>query len=418
LPPKRDVLHARATRAIGNIVPTVRIGYIWARPIPSRETDTQQVMKTVDALAGEGADVDLIVPESRRMRAVGMAAFEAELRAFYSLHAPLRLVPVRGVEPGRFEIERPVHSLLASARLARGRYDAIYSRSRSTTVLCALRGEPTVFETYRLLGKDNPAFVRALAALARRPNLLGVITHSQMSADSLARAGFPQRKLATVHNGYDPEDMQPVLTRETARAELRLDGDRILCCYTGHVRARKGMAALLETAALAPEVEFLIAGGNPEDVAALAAECKRRLLLNVRLLGWRPAAQLRPLLYAADVLIIPPSQIPLHEFGRTVLPMKIFTYLAAGRPIVAPALPDLAEVLAHERSALLVPPDDAHAAAHAIRRIARDARLAAALARGALDCSSDLTWRARARKIIAQIETWSASQPSPGAPPP
>jgi glycosyltransferase involved in cell wall biosynthesis len=392
------------------MLPAVRIGYIWARPIPSRETDTQQVMKTVDALSAEGADVDLIVPESRRMRAGGMAAFEAELRAFYSLRAPLRLVTVRGVEPGPLEVERPVHSLLASARLTRGRYDAIYSRSRSTTVLCALRGEPIVFETYRLLGKDNPAFVRALAALARRSNLLGVITHSQLSADSLAHAGFPARKLATVHNGYDPDDMQPALTQEQARAELGLDRDRILCCYTGHVRAKKGMAALLDTAALAPEVEFLIAGGNPEDVAVLATECRRRRLLNVRLLGWRPAARLRPLLYAADALIIPPSQIPLREFGRTVLPMKIFTYLAAGRPIVAPALPDLAEVLEHERSALLVPPDDAPAAAHAIRRIGADPELAAALGRGALERSAGLTWRARAHKILVQIETWKVAR--------
>jgi glycosyltransferase involved in cell wall biosynthesis len=388
------------------MLPPVRIGYIWARPIPSRETDTQQVMKTVDALSAEGAQIDLIVPSSHRMRSLGMPAFEAELRAFYSLRAPLRLVPLRGVEPSRFEVERPVHSLLASARLPRGRYDALYSRSRSTTVLCALRGDPIVFETYRLLGKDNPIFVRTLAALARRPNLLGVVTHSQLSADSLAHGGFPAQKLATVHNGYDPDDMQPVLTREQARAELGLDQSRILCAYTGHVRAKKGIAALLETAALAPEVEFLIAGGNPEDVAVLAAECKRRLLLNVRLLGWRPAAELRPLLYAADALIIPPSQIPLREFGRTVLPMKIFTYLAAGRPIVAPALPDLGEVLEHEQSALLVPPDDARAAAHAIRRIGSEPELAAALSRGALARAVGLTWRARARKIIAQIEAW------------
>lgn len=390
------------------MLPPVRIGYIWPRPIPSRETDTQQVMKTVDALSTEGAELDLIVPESRRMRALGLAAFEAELRAFYSLHAPLRLVPLRGVEPSRFEIERPVHSLLACASVPRGRYDVLYSRSRSTTVLNALRGQPVVFETYRLLGKDSPALVHVLAALARRRNLLGVVTHSQLSADSLAGRGFPRHKLAPIHNGYDPDDLQPALDREQARAELGLDRERTLCCYTGHVRARKGMAALLETAALAPEVEFLIAGGNPDDVRQLAKQCDRSALRNVRLLGWRPAAELRPLLYAADVLIIPPSQVPLREFGRTVLPMKIFSYLAAGRPIVAPDLPDLTEVLEHEKSALLVPADDAPAAARAIQRIAAEPALAARLGRGALERSAGLTWRARARKILAQIALWKA----------
>jgi glycosyltransferase involved in cell wall biosynthesis len=172
------------------------------------------------------------------------------------------------------------------------------------------------------------------------------------------------------------------------------------------VRARKGMAALLDTAALAPEVEFLIAGGNPRDVELLEEDCKQRGLRNVRLLGWRPAPELRPLLYAADALIIPPSQVPLREFGRTVLPMKIFSYLAAGRPIVAPDLPDLGEVLQHEVNALLVPADDAAAAARAIRRIAAEPALAQGLARGALERSAGLTWRARARKILDQIAVW------------
>ena len=388
----------------------MRIGYIWARPIPSRETDTQQVMKTVDALSAEGAELDLIVPESRRMRALGLPAFEAELRAFYSLRAPLRLVPIRGVEPSRYEVERPVHSLLSTLRLPRGRYDAIYSRSRSTTVLGALRGAPVVFETYRLLGKDQPLFVRGLAQLAARRSVLGVITHSQLSAESLARAGFPRAQLAAIHNGYDPGDMEPALTREQARAELALDPKRALCVYTGHVRARKGMAALLDAAALTPEVEYLVAGGNPADVAELARDCAARGLRNVRLLGWRPAAELRPLLYAADVLIIPPSQVPLNEFGRTVLPMKIFSYLAAGRPIVAPALPDLQEVLDHERSALLVQPDDAQRAAEAIRRIVAEPQLAQALSQGALARGQSLTWRARARRILAQIAAWQGTR--------
>lgn len=45
----------------------------------------------------------------------------------------------------------------------------------------------------------------------------------------------------------------------------------------------------------------------------------------------------------ADVLVIPPSADPLQQFGRTVLPLKVFQYLAAGRPIVTGEVPDTAE---------------------------------------------------------------------------
>jgi glycosyltransferase involved in cell wall biosynthesis len=126
----------------------------------------------------------------------------------------------------------------------------------------------------------------------------------------------------------------------------------------------------------------------------------------VRVLGWKPASELPALLYAADLLLIPPSASPLHEHGRTVLPMKLFTYLAAGRPILAPCLPDLQELLTDGDNALLVPPDDITAAAAAARRLLRDRDLAERISTAALDRSRGLTWRARAERLIAQIEAW------------
>jgi glycosyltransferase involved in cell wall biosynthesis len=86
--------------------------------------------------------------------------------------------------------------------------------------------------------------------------------------------------------------------------------------------------------------------------------------------------------------------------------MKVFTYLAAGRAILAPALPDLQEVLAHGDNAWLVEPDDATAAAAGIRALTREPGLAAALGARALESSEGLSWPARARKLIAQITAW------------
>ena len=50
-------------------------------------------------------------------------------------------------------------------------------------------------------------------------------------------------------------------------------------------------------------------------------------------------------LAAADVLLIPPSRAPLEQFRNCVLPLKLFAYLAAGKPILAPRAPDTAELL-------------------------------------------------------------------------
>ena len=55
--------------------------------------------------------------------------------------------------------------------------------------------------------------------------------------------------------------------------------------------------------------------------------------------------QLSHFLFAADILMIPEPKV--KTVGNTVLPMKLFQYLAAGRAIYAPDAPDTAELLTH-----------------------------------------------------------------------
>ena len=86
-----------------------------------------------------------------------------------------------------------------------------------------------------------------------------------------------------------------------------------------------------------------------------------------------------------------------------MLPLKLFAYLAAGRPDPRPVAPDTAELLADGDTALLVPPGDPAAAAAALDRL-RDPALAARLGASAYARSAELTWDARAEKIHGFLE--------------
>ena len=383
----------------------LRLGYIYTRPVPSRETDTQQVMSTVDALGGAGADVELVLPGSYRRLLASRAAYDAEVRDFYGVRRPFRLVPLWTFEPGPIQLERPAHA--AAAVLARGRrYDLVHTRSRATVPLCVALRIPVVFETYRRLGHDAPRVARMLARLAKSRYFLGVVTHSRQSADSLASAGVPRTKLRVIHNGFDPSKLEPRQTVAEARRALGLAADARIAVYTGNVQAQKGLDTVLEMAARTPDVTYLIIGGKDKDLAALREDIGRRGLANVSCPGWRPAAELAPYFYAADVLLIPPTARPLVEHGRTVLPMKVFGYVAAGRPILAPDLEDLREVLEDGVSACLVRPDDTDAAVAGLRRVLDDPALAERIAAGALAVAADRTWDARAMQLLAQYRTW------------
>ena len=82
-----------------------------------------------------------------------------------------------------------------------------------------------------------------------------------------------------------------------------------------------------------------IGPGDPgADVSALEAEP------NIHLLGQRPYSELPAVLRAADAGLIPYAR---NELTESIFPMKVYEYLAAGRPVVAtplPALENVAEV--------------------------------------------------------------------------
>jgi glycosyltransferase involved in cell wall biosynthesis len=141
-------------------------------------------------------------------------------------------------------------------------------------------------------------------------------------------------------------------------AVAALPGPRIV--FTGAIVATKlDVQLLLELARSRRDWSFALVGpigaGDPStDVSPLAAEP------NIHLLGLRPYEALPEVLRGADAALIPYS---LNELTRSIFPMKVYEYLAAGLPVVSTPLPSLAGVEG------LVTAADASTAAAEIERL-------------------------------------------------
>ena len=84
-------------------------------------------------------------------------------------------------------------------------------------------------------------------------------------------------------------------------------------------------------------------------------------------------------------------------------PLKLFTYMASGVPIVASDLPALREVIS-ENTAYLVTPDSPDALAQVVIEVLRDPQEAARRAQGALRAVAEYTWESRAEKILQFLQ--------------
>lgn len=140
----------------------------------------------------------------------------------------------------------------------------------------------------------------------------------------------------------------------------------------GHVGAlvvhHKGQDLLIEAARmLGARYQFVLVGTG-RDEARLRAQA--RDLDNVEFAGFQSAVG--DYLAAFDVLAFPSRHEGLGSSLLDAIQHRV--------PIVAAAVGGIPEVIEHERTGLLVPPDDAHALSQAVQRLHDDAALRSALA--------------------------------------
>jgi glycosyltransferase involved in cell wall biosynthesis len=388
----------------------MRIVYplLWSRP--DRKACRAQTMGTAAALARRGVAVDLLMP-----RGAGDPPFTAaDLRDYFAVAGDFRLIQ----RPSRWAGEKLFRQLMWLRQVFRdpalASADLVYSRIPAMLAMGGRAPLPFATDHYRPWPDELPAIRPLVRRTARRANCLGLILHSHYAAEAYRRAGVDPGRILVAHNGADARGAEAPADKGAARAALGLPADRPIALYAGRINPQKGLDAILALADLAGEAQFLLVGSEGEGAIERAAAGRT----NVRIVPWQAPAALSAWLHAADVLLIPPSRAPLEQFRNCVLPLKLFSYFAAGRPILAPAAPDTAELLTDGGNALLVPAGDAAAAAAALRRIVAEPALAGRLAAGGLASAATLTWDHRAARIHAFLEArLAAVRASEGSPP-
>ena len=188
--------------------------------------------------------------------------------------------------------------------------------------------------------------------LLRRSSL--VVTSAGLAVR--VKAMVPEVPVREWHFPSAPTDSTPVAV-QSLRDELGLSGSGLVVLYSGSFEAYQGLpeliAAIPAVRARVPDVTFVLVGADRAN-GLVAHEGADGLVTAgaLRIVERQPREAMAAYLALADVLVSP------RAYGGN-LPLKVFDYLAAGRPIVATDIPTHRTVLADDRAVLVAPRTEA-----------------------------------------------------------
>jgi colanic acid biosynthesis glycosyl transferase WcaI len=220
----------------------------------------------------------------------------------------------------------------------------------------------------------HPAGIRFARALERWVYGLAdrIVVISEGFRKNLLAKGVSEQRMEVIPNWVDTAFLRP-LPKDNPVARRHGLEDRFVVMYSGtlSISSNQALEHVLEAAARlagARDVLFVIVGEGlkRESLEARAASLG---LTNVAFLPFQTYADLPALLAAADVLLVPLDAKKSH----LSVPSKLYTFMAAGRPILGLADPasEVAMLLRDRACGLAVPPDDPGEIAAAVRSLTR-----------------------------------------------
>jgi glycosyltransferase involved in cell wall biosynthesis len=346
-------------------IPSLRILMLAPEPFFEPRGTPFSEYHRIKALVEQGHHVDLVTYP------IGADVDLPNLRIIRS--APLPFVKKVPIGPSATKVFLDALLTVTALRQAmKQSYDAIHSHEEAGILgvwLSRRLGIPHLYDMHSSLPQQltnfkftrssllTKAFESAESYMVNGSKV--VITICQELQDTVEKMGVGDRSvlIENVMGG----DVEAVAGpgRDALRAKWGIEADAPLLLYTGTFEAYQGLELLLASVARLqkthPHARQLIVGGHPEQVEELRARAAA-LGANVVCTGQRPPNEIPHFVEACDILVSP-------RISGTNTPLKIYSYLRSGKPIVATNLLTHTQVLSDATAVLVDTKPDAFAAA-------------------------------------------------------
>lgn len=372
----------------------MKLIYIVNARIPTEKAHGVQIMKSCEAFAREGVNLELWIPD--RETNITENTFD-----FYGVERNFAIKKIKSFDAFRFEkylgsLSFWLQSILFLIKLTPLRLGSdalVYTRNVDVAWLFAGRGVRVAYEAHQW-----PVSKAGLYQWLLR-DVRYIICNSGGTESEFIKHGFTNTLVSP--NGVDLTAFSAQKDMSAVRKRLHLPLEKKIVMYTGHLYKWKGVDVIMDIAkAFAGDsrVLFALVGGTEKDIKKYQTIIKKEDLSNVLLIGYKKQGEIPDYLSSADVLLLP--NIPISEESeRYTSPIKLFEYMASRKPIIASDMPSIREILNPGNSVLAVP-GKASSFAQGIAKVIGNKEIAESIITRAFSDVQNYTWEKRAQKIL------------------
>ncbi len=199
-----------------------------------------------------------------------------------------------------------------------------------------------------------------------------VVCLCQPFIEKLSARGIDRSKLLLIPDWGDVQRVYPIPNAVAFRRANDFTSDQFLVMHTGNMGKKQDLLNVVRAAELSrnvPNLVWVLIGGG-EELTAIEQAITQRKLQNIRMLPLQPVEMMAEMYSAADVLL-------LHQKAAvvdSVIPSKLLTYMAAGRPVLAAAsqFSETARTVERAECGVIIQPEDPSALVQAAAALRND----------------------------------------------
>ena len=366
-----------------------KIVYCAHSKIPSREANSIHVMKMCQALAKQGLDVELVVPN--------LQTEKGNPFVFYGVDNIFR---VKYIKWSRIKLGVFFYSFRVLRYLLKNKKDGIYGRDLTSCFVTSSYGIPTIWESHSPVDYMGFPYVYLFKRMVKRKSFVKlVVITSTLKQFYIDKYCISPDKIVVLPDCSDALDISKI-----SPIHIKSNDYKANVGYIGQLYPGKGMEILSKLIPHCPDVMFHIIGGNEKDTQKWKENLKG--IQNVIFHGFKKPSETASYGLAMDILIAPYMRNVQGagssfecDLSNWMSPLKLFEYMSYKKPIIATDLPVLHDIL-NENNSIMCNPDSISEWVDAVYRLVVNSEEAKRIANNAFnDFNEKYTWNIRAEKI-------------------